>query len=98
MRWRSGRGGCWPLAGLAAGAGGPTRPTGPRSRKWRASREARLKADGGWLTLAGLFWLKEGPNRFGTDPGGDIVLPEGSAPAKAGVFVFEDGQDRAAPR
>jgi len=58
-------------------------------RKWRADREARLKADGGWLTVAGLFWLKEGENRFGTDPAGDIVLPAGSAPAKAGVFTLK---------
>jgi uncharacterized protein (DUF1684 family) len=61
-------------------------------RKWREGREARLKADGGWLTLAGLFWLKEGPNRFGTDPAGDVVLPEGSAPARAGVFELRGEQ------
>ena len=61
-------------------------------QKWRQERETRLKADGGWLTLAGLFWLKEGPNRFGTDPAGDIVLPEGSAPAKAGVFELKGEQ------
>ncbi len=61
-------------------------------QKWRQERETRLKADGGWLTLAGLFWLKEGPNRFGTDPAGDIVLPEGSAPAKAGVFELTGAQ------
>jgi len=61
-------------------------------RKWREEREARLKADGGWLTLAGLFWLEEGPNRFGTDPAGDIVLPEGSAPAKTGVFELKGEQ------
>ena len=60
--------------------------------KWRGEREARLKANGGWLTVAGLFWLKEGPNRFGTDPSADIVLPEGSAPANAGAFVFEGGK------
>jgi hypothetical protein len=56
-------------------------------RKWRSEREARLTSDGGWLTVAGLFWLKEGDNPFGTDPGADIVLPAGSAPAKAGVFA-----------
>lgn len=60
--------------------------------KWRGEREARLKANGGWLTVAGLFWLKEGTNRFGTDPSADIVLPEGSAPANAGAFVFEEGK------
>jgi len=59
---------------------------------WRQERETRLKADGGWLTLAGLFWLKEGPNGFGTDPAGDIVLPEGSAPAKTGVFELKGDQ------
>ena len=61
-------------------------------KAWREDREARLKADGGWLTVAGLFWLKEGPNRFGTDPAGDIVLPEGSAPAKAGAFELKGEQ------
>jgi hypothetical protein len=61
-------------------------------QKWREERETRLKADGGWLTLAGLFWLKEGANRFGTDPAGDIVLPEGSAPAKTGVFELTGEQ------
>jgi uncharacterized protein (DUF1684 family) len=61
-------------------------------RRWREDREARLKAEGSWLTLAGLFWLKEGPNGFGSDPAGDIVLPEGSAPPKAGVFELKGGQ------
>lgn len=61
-------------------------------QNWREAREARLKADGGWLTLAGLFWLKEGPNWFGTDPSSEIVLPEGSALALAGVFSFRDGE------
>ena len=45
------------------------------------------KADGGWLTLAGLFWLKEGPNRFGTDPSSDFVLPPGTAPARADALT-----------
>jgi uncharacterized protein (DUF1684 family) len=61
-------------------------------RKWRADREARLTADGGWLTVAGLFWLKEGDNRFGTDPAADIVLPPGSSPARAGSFTLKDGK------
>jgi uncharacterized protein (DUF1684 family) len=37
--------------------------------KWRAEREAELKADGGWLTVSGLFWLKEGENRVEGAPG-----------------------------
>jgi uncharacterized protein (DUF1684 family) len=80
---------------LVAGLGGPAgadEAYRAEVQKWRADRETRLKADGGWLTLAGLFWLKEGPNRFGTDPAGDIVLPEASAPAKAGVFELKGDQ------
>ena len=58
--------------------------------QWRRHREASLKADGGWLTVAGLFWLKDGVNTVGTDPSCDIVLPRG--PAKAGVFEFHNGK------
>jgi uncharacterized protein (DUF1684 family) len=61
-------------------------------RKWRELREARLKADGGWLSVAGLTWLKPGENRFGTDPAGAVVLPPGSAPAIAGVFELKGTQ------
>ncbi len=28
--------------------------------EWRQQREAALQADGGWLTVPGLFWLHEG--------------------------------------
>jgi uncharacterized protein (DUF1684 family) len=62
--------------------------------RWRHNREAGLKADGGWLTVAGLFWLKEGKNTVGTDKFSDIVLPAGSAPASVGFFTFHDGQSQ----
>ena len=58
--------------------------------KWRQAREAELRADGGWLTVSGLFWLKPGANRFGSALSNDIVLPA-SAPATAGVFELQDG-------
>lgn len=58
---------------------------------WRKDQEEELRADGGWLTVAGLFWLKEGANRFGTDPTNDILLPPGSAPDLAGVLDFRSG-------
>lgn len=60
--------------------------------KFRAEREAELKAENGWLSVAGLFWLKEGENRFGVDPSNEIVLPEGSAPPRAGAFEFHEGR------
>jgi len=56
--------------------------------KWRQDRESRLKSDTGWLTVAGLFWLKEGVNRFGSDRNNDIILPSG-APGLAGVFELK---------
>src|SRR5581483_1107402 len=56
---------------------------------WRAERESNLKSDTGWLTVAGLFWLKEGRNSFGAAAGNDIVLPRG--PALAGAFEMHAG-------
>jgi uncharacterized protein (DUF1684 family) len=57
---------------------------------WRHQREEALKRDGGWLTVAGLFWLHEGPNAFGKDPASEIVLPDG--PVHAGTFELRDGK------
>jgi uncharacterized protein (DUF1684 family) len=42
---------------------------------WRESRLERLKSKTGWLNLAGLFWLKEGENTFGSDSSNMIVFP-----------------------
>jgi len=57
---------------------------------WRAQREAKLKAEDGWLSLAGLFWLHEGANPFGKDAKAEIALPDGAA--HAGVFHLEHGK------
>jgi uncharacterized protein (DUF1684 family) len=59
---------------------------------WRAQRLARLKADGGWLTVAGLAWLKPGPNRFGSDAANEVVLPKHGAPAHGGQFLLDQGR------
>jgi hypothetical protein len=53
---------------------------------WRANRVSRLRSDGGWLTVVGLFWLEPGPNAVGSDPGNRVVLPQGKAPTYAGVL------------
>jgi uncharacterized protein (DUF1684 family) len=58
--------------------------------QWRRQREEALQRDGGWLTVAGLFWLHEGANTFGKDPGNEIVLPDGQA--TAGVFELHGGK------
>ena len=54
--------------------------------RWRAEREAALKAPDGWLSVAGLFWLHEGDNAVGSDPLSDVVLPA-HAPKHAGVMT-----------
>lgn len=61
-------------------------------RAWREQREKSLKAPDGWLSVAGLFWLKPGANSFGTDAANAIVLPAGSGPARAGVFTLQNGR------
>ena len=58
--------------------------------QWRRQREEGVKRDGGWLSVAGLFWLHEGANTFGKDPGNEIVLPDGDS--KAGVFELLNGK------
>ena len=60
--------------------------------QWKAKRLASLKSEDGWLTLIGLFWFKEGENRFGSDPSNEIVLPEGKAPALAGTLRLAAGR------
>jgi len=55
---------------------------------WREGRYAALRRDIGWLTLAGLGWLKLGVNRVGSDPGADVVLPDG--PPTAGTVTVTD--------
>lgn len=56
---------------------------------WRKERSEGLKKEDGWLTLVGLYWLKPGENRFGSDPGNPVILPEGKAPGVAGAFNLE---------
>lgn len=55
----------------------------------RATMDAELRTEDGWLTLIGLFWLAPGEQCFGSAPENAIVLPAGKAPAHAGSFVLE---------
>jgi uncharacterized protein len=59
--------------------------------KWHQDYEQKLTSDTGWLTVSGLFWLREGKNSFGSGPGNDMVLPTG-VPATAGYFDFHAGK------
>lgn len=40
-----------------------------------------------WLTLAGLYWLEEGENTFGSDSSNTLIYPE-KAPAYLGTYTF----------
>jgi uncharacterized protein len=62
--------------------------------KFHADREARLRSDTGWLTVAGLYWLAPGENPFGAATDNLIRLPAGSAPEHAGCFVLDGDQVR----
>ncbi len=57
---------------------------------WRQGRIARLKSDEGWLTVAGLFWLKEGKTAFGSAANAAVKLPAHSAPAQAGWLTRKE--------
>ncbi|MET0645405.1 MAG: DUF1684 domain-containing protein [Pyrinomonadaceae bacterium] len=60
--------------------------------QWKTKRLAGLKSEDGWLSLIGLFWLKEGENRFGSDPAGELVLPDSKAPQHAGTLRLAAGK------
>jgi uncharacterized protein (DUF1684 family) len=59
--------------------------------KFRQDREATLKGDTGWLTIAGLWFLTQPVTTFGSDPLSDIVFPAG-APPRAGTFELRNGK------
>ncbi len=59
--------------------------------QWRKNEEADLKQDNGWLTLAGLFWLRDGSNSVGTGPDFDIRLTKNFTGARFGEISLKNG-------
>jgi uncharacterized protein len=58
-------------------------------QQWREARDKTLRADNGWLTLAGRFPLKSGDNTFGTGQDNDVVFPpelKGVGPDRMGTL------------
>ncbi|HKP45021.1 MAG TPA: DUF1684 domain-containing protein [Pyrinomonadaceae bacterium] len=64
--------------------------------KWHTDRANGLKKEDSWLTLVGLYWLKEGENKFGSAPSNGVVLARGKAPEVAGSFWLDNGHVRLA--
>lgn len=59
--------------------------------KWRSEVEANLKKETGWLTVAGLFWLKEGINTVGAGEKFDVRLTDNFKQGKFGEIDFKGG-------
>lgn len=57
---------------------------------WRATREADLRKPDGWLSVAGLFFLRPGANVVGSGPGADVALTPGGAPAIVGTITRDE--------
>ena len=64
--------------------------------RWQEERIERLKSKTGWLNLAGLYWLEEGENTFGSDSSNHIIFPE-DAPAHLGKYIIENERIRFVP-
>jgi len=60
--------------------------------EWFKQHEQRLASPDSWLSLAGLFWLKEGENTFGSDKSNTVVFPEGKAVPFLGSFYVREGK------
>lgn len=59
--------------------------------EWMDRRVETLKEPTGWLRLAGMYWLNEGENVFGSGEQADVRFPEGTIPDRAGVMIYENG-------
>lgn len=57
---------------------------------WHARRITSLKKPDGWLSLRGLFWLKEGRNSFGASEQNRIKFPPEMTPEEMGWFILQE--------
>lgn len=59
--------------------------------RWQQKRWTDLKDENGWLTLVGLFWLKDGDNSFGSDAANQIALANQNVKPQAALFTLKNG-------
>jgi uncharacterized protein (DUF1684 family) len=62
--------------------------------KFRAEHQASLTTDTGWLTVAGLHFLKQGENTIGRAPTNDVVLDFPGVPERAAVVMLDGEMTR----
>jgi len=60
-------------------------------KQWQQTRIASLKAEDGWLNLAGLYWLEEGNNTLGSDEKNSILFPADHSDAFVGTVALNKG-------
>ena len=53
---------------------------------WHSRRVEALRRPESWFSVVGLYWLKAGPNSFGSDSNNTLVFPA-AAPPVIGTFV-----------
>ncbi|HEV7701507.1 MAG TPA: DUF1684 domain-containing protein [Pyrinomonadaceae bacterium] len=56
--------------------------------KWRSEHEKDLRTDNGWLTVAGLMWLKQGVNTVGSGGRYDVELTSNFPKGKFGEITL----------
>jgi len=60
--------------------------------EWDKKRLESLKSATGWVNLSGLFWLKEGENKFGSAAENELVFKEKDFPALLGTFLLKGNE------
>jgi uncharacterized protein (DUF1684 family) len=58
--------------------------------RWDAERLESVKSPTGWVNLAGLFWLKNGKNNFGSASSNELVFSNNGFPSRLGTFELKD--------
>ena len=79
---------------LVCGCSTPQKETLPEAyfdelESWKQNRDVRLRSDNSFVNLAGLYWLADGENTFGSDSLKNIVFPE-HAPGSMGTITLQD--------
>ena len=80
------------LAILLSACGGTKSAYQLEIDNWRSKHETELRSEDGWLTLSGLYWLKDGVNTIGAEDGNDIKLTDNFRQGKFGQIEFHHGK------